>query len=241
MIPRYRPTEPPDQFASLRKELEQEIQPEGVIERTYVHDLAYIIWEIRCLRHYKTHIINSSRNEALEGILRQLLCRDLPDDSYDTERREAAEDLCDQDLPDDSYGTERQEAAEDLCDLDFPDDSYGIERREAAEDLARRWFEEDAEAKTEVGELLHKFQMDEGTIEAEAFMIRLDDIERLNLLQAALEFRRDKALSCVAGYRQMFSKRLKQTTDRVLDNDEVPRLTRMGRTTKSDNGKHPAD
>jgi hypothetical protein len=197
-IPRYRPTEPQDQFASLRKELEQEIQPEGVIERTYVDDIASIIWDIKCLRRYKTQIINSSRNEALKRIILQL-----------------------------------------LCDRDF-DDPYGQDKRDAAADLARRWFE-DEEAKTEVGELLRKFQMDEGAIEAEAFRLCLDDLERLDRMLAALEFRRDKALSCVAGYRQMLSKRLGQAADRTLDNDEVPRLTRMRRTTESDNGKHPAD
>jgi hypothetical protein len=199
-IPRYRPAEPPDEFASLYEELEQEIQPKGVIERTYVSDIASILWQIKCLRRYKTHIINSSRNEALGGILRPL-----------------------------------------LWDLDFPDDPSADEIHQIADDLVRRWFDEDAEAKTEVGELLRKFQMDEGAIEAEAFMMRLDDIERLDRLLAALEFRRDKALSCVAGYRQLFSKRLQQSADRILDNDEEPRLIRIDRTMEGDNGKQPAD
>ena len=40
----------------------------------------------------------------------------------------------------------------------------------------------------------------------------------------ALEFRRDKALRAIADYRQIISKQLQQAADRILDNDEVPRL-----------------
>jgi len=64
--------------------------------------------------------------------------------------------------------------------------------------------------------------MDEGAIEAEAFRVRLDDLERLDRMLAALEFRRDKALSCLAGYRQMLSKRLGQAADRILITTRCP-------------------
>jgi hypothetical protein len=62
-----------DEFASLRKELKNEIQPEGAIEQIYVDDFATLIWEILRLRRYKTVILNSSRRAALQGILEQLL------------------------------------------------------------------------------------------------------------------------------------------------------------------------
>jgi hypothetical protein len=168
-----------DEFASLRKELKNEIQPEGAIEQMYVDDFATLIWEILRLRRYKTVIINNSRLAALRGILEQLLCRRDFDHLYDHEH--------------------------------------------AAEDLARSWFDS-KKAQTRVAKLLRKFQMDEGAIEAEAFRLCSEDLERLERLLTALEVRRDKVLRCIAEYRQVFSKQLRQAGDRILDHDEVPRL-----------------
>ena len=56
-----------DQFASLCGELEQEIQPQGIIERSYVHDIAALICESRRLRRYKTIILNYYRRAAFAG------------------------------------------------------------------------------------------------------------------------------------------------------------------------------
>ncbi len=54
------------------EELEQELQPRGIIERTYVQDVAYLIWDILRLRRSKTAIINTALLAALRGILEQL-------------------------------------------------------------------------------------------------------------------------------------------------------------------------
>jgi hypothetical protein len=107
-----------------------------------------------------------------------------------------------------------------LCHRDY-DRPYDKDRD--AEDLARSWFN-NKEAQSRVAELLGQFQMDEGAIEAEAFRSCSEDVERLDRLLTALEFRRDKALRGVADYRQILSKQLQQAADRILDNDDVPRL-----------------
>jgi hypothetical protein len=107
-----------------------------------------------------------------------------------------------------------------LCDRDY-DNSY--EKDIDAEDLARSWFD-DKKAQTRVAKLLRQFQMDEGAIEAEAFRRCAEDLEQLDRMLTALEFRRDKALRCIAEYRQILSKQLRQAGDRILDNDDVPRL-----------------
>jgi len=174
-----------DEFASLRKELKNEIQPEGAIEQMYVDDFAILIWEILRLRRYKTILIDSHRRDALRGILVELLCDDDYDQPYDK-----------------------------MLD---------------AKDLARNWFDS-KKAQARVAKLLRKFQMDEGAIEAEAFRLCSEDLERLDRMLTALEFRRDKALRCIADYRQIFSKQLRQAGDRILDNDDVPRLVRAGGT-----------
>ncbi|WMT72528.1 hypothetical protein [Bradyrhizobium sp. Ash2021] len=97
-----------------------------------------------------------------------------------------------------------------------------------AEDLARSWFD-NKKAQTRVAKLLRKFQMDEGAIDAEAFRKSAEDLERLDRMLTALEFRRDKALRCIAEYRQLLSKQLRQAGDRILDNDDVPRLVAVAK------------
>jgi hypothetical protein len=172
-----------DEFAALRKELKNEIQPEGAIEQMYVDDFAMLIWEILRLRRYKTILIDSHRRDALRGILEQLLC----DDDYD----------------------------------------QVYEKHLDAEDLARSWFDS-KKAQARVAKLLRKFQMDEGAIEAEAFRLCSEDLERFDRMLTASEFRRDKALRCIADYRQILSKQLRQAANRILDND-VPQLVAVGR------------
>ena len=68
-----------DDFDQVRNALEQEIQPRGPIEQMYVHDIAYIVWEIRRLRRCKDTIINVAFRTGLERVLKQLLRQ--PDDS----------------------------------------------------------------------------------------------------------------------------------------------------------------
>jgi hypothetical protein len=179
-----------DEFASLRKQLENEIHPEGPIEQIYLDEFAIIIWEVWRLRRYKTVIINNARLEALQKILEQLLCR--PD--YD------------------------------------PDSDFIYVHSRAAEDLARSWFD-NKKAQTRVAKLLRKFQMDEGAIEAEAFRLCAEDLERLDRMLALAEVRREKALRCIADYRQILSKQLQQAANRILDHDEVPRLVASGHAT----------
>jgi hypothetical protein len=65
-------TESADDFDALRDAFEQEINPRGIIEQMYVHDISAIIWEILRLRRCKVVIINAAFSRALEGLLMQL-------------------------------------------------------------------------------------------------------------------------------------------------------------------------
>jgi type IV secretory pathway VirB4 component len=97
-----------------------------------------------------------------------------------------------------------------------------------AEDLARSWFD-NKNAQARVAKLLRKFQMDEGAIEAEAFRLCSEELERLERILTALEFRRDRALRFIAEYRQLLSKQLRQAGDRILEHDDVPRLVAVAK------------
>ena len=86
-----------------------------------------------------------------------------------------------------------------LSDQDY---EHSYLKHPDVEDLARRWFG-DKKAQTRVAKLLRKFQMDEVAIEAEAFRLRAEDLDRLDRMLTALELRRDRALRLIAEYRQL--------------------------------------
>ena len=89
--------------------------------------------------------------------------------------------------------------------------------------LACDWFETE-KAKIQVEKLLGKIGLDEGAVEAEAFRLHAEDLERIDRRLTALEFRRDKVLRAIADHRLILSKQLQQAPNRILDNDDVPRL-----------------
>ena len=172
-------TESADEFALLRDGLYEEIQPKGIIEQTYVDDLAVIIWETLRVRRYRTIIINSAYREALQGILETLLFRD-----------------------------------------DFED---AFEHEKAAEKLAYGWFE-DKKARAQVSKILRAFGLDEGSIEAEAFRRRAEDLDRMDRMLTVLEVRRERILRFIGEYRHSLSAQLRQCTDSILEREDVPRL-----------------
>jgi hypothetical protein len=61
------------EFAKLLEEFNQEIQPKGFIERMYVEEFAYHVWEIKHLRCIKDGIINNAWQTALGNILKKIL------------------------------------------------------------------------------------------------------------------------------------------------------------------------
>jgi hypothetical protein len=66
-------TESADEFDAMRNAFEREINPRGIIEQMYVHDISSIVWEILRLRRCKVVIINSAFRSALQSLLKQLL------------------------------------------------------------------------------------------------------------------------------------------------------------------------
>jgi len=62
-------TESKEDFASLNGALEQEIEPRGIVERIYVAEIAYLVWEILRLRRCKVAImLPGAAIERLGGI-----------------------------------------------------------------------------------------------------------------------------------------------------------------------------
>ena len=74
-----------------------------------------------------------------------------------------------------------------------------------AEKLAQNWFTE-KDAKEEARNLLMEFELDEFDVDAESVCRSLDDLERVDKLLMANEFRRDKALISIAAFRSSLAK-----------------------------------
>jgi hypothetical protein len=89
--------------------------------------------------------------------------------------------------------------------------------------LASNWFT-DLAARSQVSEILHKFNLDESSIEAEAIRRLSSDLEILDRMLAAAESRRNKALRCIEDYRAGFAKQVRDSADRVLQRNKAPIL-----------------
>jgi len=100
---------------------------------------------------------------------------------------------------------------------------YEYQVPDEAQTLAHSWFTEQ-EAKKQVSELLSQFDLDESAIEAEAIRRSSADLEVLDRMLASLETRRNKALGCVAEYRASLAQQLRESADRIIDDNGVLRL-----------------
>jgi hypothetical protein len=92
----------------------------------------------------------------------------------------------------------------------------GSEISNAAGDLSYDWFT-DQDARKKVWNLLAEFQLDETAVEGEAVRESLADLEQLDRLLASAESRRNRALRCITEYRESFAKRLRESSNRIID------------------------
>lgn len=89
-------------------------------------------------------------------------------------------------------------------DFEFEIKSYALE-----------WFV-DPEGKKFVSALLSEFGLNQSAIEAEATLPSLPDLQTIDRMLTSLEFRRDRALSCIAKDRDSLASRLRESADRIL-------------------------
>jgi len=177
-------TESVEEFVALRKALDDEIGPNGVIEQAWVNDLAALIWDTMRLRRVRAEILNGAFCEALIKILERVWSEDFED--------------------------------------------Y-LERNHTIEDLAWKWLGKDRDAKAKVSRLLAQHQLDITVIEAEAFRMRAEDLERLDFMLSRAEFRREKLLTGIAAYREKLGQLVRRVADRMLKQQNVPQLVAVSK------------
>jgi hypothetical protein len=111
-----------------------------------------------------------------------------------------------------------------LKQLSFkPDYLQNLDAEEEAQEMARAYFE-GAAGKQKTVERLSRFGLDEGSVEAEAFRLAGADLERFDKMLSQAERRRYKALRFIGKYRQSLALQIRQVTDRMIAEADVPRL-----------------
>ena len=75
-----------------------------------------------------------------------------------------------------------------------------------------------------MAELLRKARLDESVIEAEAVRLSSANLEVLDRMLSACESRRNKALRAIEDYRVGFAKIVRKSLDRVLQQDQAPKI-----------------
>jgi hypothetical protein len=98
------------------------------------------------------------------------------------------------------------------------------ERDIAAARLAYQWLS-DEEAKRGVASLLEEAGLDKSAIEAQAYTLVADNLEKADRMLNSAQAGRDKALRAIAKYRKSFADLLERSSDCVLSADEVPDIT----------------
>ena len=89
--------------------------------------------------------------------------------------------------------------------------------------LVENWFSEPA-AKKEVLELLAHYHLEESAIEAEAIRSRSSELEVLDRMLTSLEFRRNKALRCIADYQDRLAQQVREVSDPVIEGTALVQL-----------------
>jgi hypothetical protein len=90
----------------------------------------------------------------------------------------------------------------------------------ASKQLAYGWLL-DAESKRQVSALLKEAGLDESAIEAKAYILVADHLEKANRMLNSQREARDKALRSIAKYRKSVAVLLRRNSDRVLAADKV--------------------
>ena len=122
--------------------------------------------------------------------------------------------------------------------LPYEEFENGLNRDSAAEELAHRWFTDDG-VKATVAELLATYQLDQTTIEAQAYCECAEALEGMDRLLMMLMARWDKALLGLATYRQGLAKLLRRRTDEIIEHEEVPMV--VARVKWGQHGEREAD
>jgi hypothetical protein len=104
-----------------------------------------------------------------------------------------------------------------------PSTQASTDRHLRSQQLAYEWLC-GCESKPRVVSLLREAGFDNSSIEAEAYMISANDLEKADPMLTSAQTSRDRTLRSIVKYRKSFADLLRRSSDRVLAADEVPSM-----------------
>jgi hypothetical protein len=93
--------------------------------------------------------------------------------------------------------------------------------KQLAREMSAGWFV-NKKYQAEIEKLFISYNLDEISIEAEAWRLASVDLDRIERMLTLLEHRRDKVLKAIANYRGSFAVQMKQAAKRIIESDEMP-------------------
>ena len=114
-----------------------------------------------------------------------------------------------------------------LNEILLPPTSMVVESWKASQNLSHGWLT-DPESKRQVSILLKEAGLDESAIEAKAYTLVADHLEKANRMLNSAREGREKALRSLAKYRKSLAIQLRRNSDLVLAADEVPLIANGG-------------
>jgi len=193
------------EFSDLLSALMTEIQPHGIIEKMYVAEIAFIIWDILRYRRCKGAILNAALRHALTSLLNESSWQQIPKEK------------------DGEIGFPELRLIREVTPAER-------ERDRKIDNLVKRWFSSKS-AKQQVSNILRNSQKDESAVEAKAIQNCSTELDWLEKMLTALEARRDRSLRRIAEYRESFADQVRAGTDRIIDT-EPNQLRRLEDGTK---------
>ena len=102
-----------------------------------------------------------------------------------------------------------------------PSAAWIVERWNSSQRLSHGWLV-DPESRRQISTLLKEAGLDQSAIEAEAYTLVADDLEKANRMLKSAREGRDRALRSIAKYRKSLAVQLRRNSDRVLAADQAP-------------------
>jgi hypothetical protein len=93
--------------------------------------------------------------------------------------------------------------------------------KQLAREMSAGWFV-NKKYQAEIEKLFISYNLDETSIEAEAWRLASVDLDRIERMLTLLEHRRDKVLKAIANYRGSLAVQMKQAAKRIIEADEMP-------------------
>jgi hypothetical protein len=93
----------------------------------------------------------------------------------------------------------------------------------AIEDLSYQWLF-DKEVRRRVSSMVREAGLNESAIEAKAFTLAADDLQKVNRLRMSAEAARDKALHSIAELRNGLAKKLQRYSDQAMAANQTPSI-----------------